>query len=98
MLRNGGNAFYDQKNKIPMKFLEFKRFGIRIIAEFCRIPSGFPNQAVNNVLRTLVHTNPPLDMTHERDIIDDALATAMHAMQTTYTTTLGGTPGALVFA
>ncbi len=38
-------------------------------------------------------------MTQDRDIIDDALATAMHAMQTTVAiaTTLGGTPGALAF-
>jgi hypothetical protein len=41
----GGNTFYDQKNKIPMKILEFKRTGIGIIAEFRSIPSGFPNQA-----------------------------------------------------
>ena len=37
-------------------------------------------------------------MTQARDIIDNALATAMHAMQTTLATTLGSTPGALAFA
>ncbi len=37
-------------------------------------------------------------MTQARDIIDNALATAMHAMQTTIATTLGSTPGALAFA
>ncbi len=51
-----------------------------------------------HVLRTLVHTNPPQNMTQARVIIDDALATAMHAMQTTVATTLGSTPGALAFA
>jgi hypothetical protein len=56
------------------------------------------HQTVNNVLRTLVHTNSPRNMTQARDIIDDALATAMHAMQTTIATTLGSTPGALAFA
>ncbi len=56
------------------------------------------HQTVNNVLRTLVHTNPPQNMTQARDIIDDALATAMHAMQTTVATTLGSMPGALAFA
>jgi hypothetical protein len=56
------------------------------------------HQTVINVLRTLVHTNPPQNMTQARDIIDDALATAMHAMQTTIATTLGSTPGALAFA
>ncbi len=37
-------------------------------------------------------------MTQARDIIHDALATAMHAMQTTVATTLGSMPGALAFA
>jgi hypothetical protein len=56
------------------------------------------HQTVTNVLRKLVHTNPPQNMTQARDIIDDALATAMHAMQTTVATTLGSTPGVLAFA
>jgi hypothetical protein len=55
-------------------------------------------QTVNNVVRTLVHTNPPQNMTQARHIIDDALATAMHAMGTTVASTLGSTPGALAFA
>ncbi len=50
------------------------------------------------MLRTLVHTNPPLNMTQAKDIINEALATVMHAMQTTVATTLGSTPGALAFA
>jgi hypothetical protein len=37
-------------------------------------------------------------MTQARDIIDNALATVMHDMQTTVATTLGSTPGALAFA
>jgi hypothetical protein len=45
MFRIGGNTFYDWKNKIPIKVPEFKRSGIGIIAEFHRIPNGFPNQA-----------------------------------------------------
>ncbi len=56
------------------------------------------HQTVTKVLRTLVHTNPPQNMTQARNIIDDALATAMHAMQTTIATTVGSTPGALAFA
>jgi hypothetical protein len=56
------------------------------------------HQTVNNVLRTLVHTNSPRNMTQARDIIDDALATGMHAMQTTIATTLGSTLGAFAFA
>jgi hypothetical protein len=47
------------------------------------------HQTVTNVLRTLVHSNPPQNITQARDIIDNALAsTAMHAMQTTVATAL----------
>ncbi len=53
MFRIGGNTFYDQKNKILMKIPEFKRSGIGIIAEFCRILSGFPSQAVRQKLQVL---------------------------------------------
>jgi hypothetical protein len=56
------------------------------------------HQTVTNVLRTLVHTNSPRNMTQARDILDNALATVMHAMQTTVATTLGSTLGALAFA
>jgi hypothetical protein len=56
------------------------------------------HQTVTNVLRTLVYTNPPQNLTQARDIINDALATAMHAMQTNIATTLRSTPGPLAFA
>ena len=56
------------------------------------------HQTVGNVLRTLLYSNPPQNMTQARDIIDQALATAMHATRTTIMTTLGGTPGSLAFS
>ena len=56
------------------------------------------HQTVGNVLQTLVHTNPPQNMAQARDIVDDALATDMHAMRTTVATTLGSAPGSLAFA
>ncbi len=54
-------------------------------------------KTIHNVLRTLVHTSPPCNMTQARDIINE-LATAMHAMQTTIATIIGSTPGSLAFA
>jgi hypothetical protein len=56
------------------------------------------HQTVTNVLRKLVHTNPPQNMDQAKDIIDDALAVAIHAMQTPVATTLESTPGAFAFA
>ena len=37
-------------------------------------------------------------MTQARDIMDDALAIAMHAIRTVVATSLGSTPGALAFS
>ena len=37
------------------------------------------HQTLENVLRTVLYSNPPQNMTQARDIIDQALATAMHA-------------------
>jgi transposase InsO family protein len=56
------------------------------------------HQTVENVLRTLIHGNPPRNMSRAKDIVDDALATAMHAMRSTVATTLGSAPGSLAFA
>lgn len=56
------------------------------------------HQTVGNVLRTLLYSNPPKNVTQARDIIDLALATAMHAMRTTIATTLNSTPGSLAFS
>jgi hypothetical protein len=56
------------------------------------------HQTVENVLRILIHSNPPRTMTSTKDIVDDALAKEMHAMRTTVATTLCSAPGSLAFA
>jgi hypothetical protein len=39
------------------------------------------HQTVDNVQRTLVNTNPPQNMIDARDIVDDALVTAIHGKE-----------------
>ncbi len=57
------------------------------------------HQTVGKVLRVLLYSNhPPQNLLQARDIVDQALATAMHAMQVTIATTLGTMPGALAFS
>ncbi len=56
------------------------------------------HQTVGNVLQTLVHMNPPCNMTISKHIFDDKLDTAMHAMRSTVATTLGSCPGSLAFS
>ena len=57
------------------------------------------HQTVGNVLRTLLHGQPPQQMTGARakDFIDEALAIAMHAIRAGIHSTLGSSPGSLVF-
>jgi hypothetical protein len=55
------------------------------------------HQTVGNVLQTLLHGEPPQDVTKGKDFIDEALLIATHTMQTGIHTTLGSSPGNLVF-
>ena len=55
------------------------------------------HQTVGNVLRTTLHGNPPENLTRANGLKDKALSTAMHSMQSSVHTTLGSSPGFLVF-
>ena len=55
------------------------------------------HQTVGNILRAYLSSNPPRSMTQAKDIINQALVTAMHAMRTTILTMLDGTLGDLAF-
>ena len=55
------------------------------------------HQTVGNILRTLLLEDPPITVTAAHDLIDEALSTASHAMRTGVHTTLGSSPGSLVF-
>ena len=55
------------------------------------------HQTVGNVLRTLLHVRPPENTTNAKELIDEALSTTMHSMRASVHTTLGGSPGSLVF-
>jgi hypothetical protein len=55
------------------------------------------HQTVGNVLRTLLHGNPPQNIANAEQYVDEALSIAMHAMRAGIHTTLGSSPGNLVF-
>jgi hypothetical protein len=52
------------------------------------------HQTVGNVLRTLLHGEPP---PNAKDYVDEALSIAMHAMRVGIHSTMGSSPGNLVF-
>ena len=56
------------------------------------------HQTVENILRTILYSSPPRNMTQARDIVDQALSQAMHAIRTTVMTTIGSSPGSLAFS
>jgi hypothetical protein len=55
------------------------------------------HQTVGNVLRTLLHGNPPQNIANAAQYVDEALSIAMHTMQAGVHSTLGSSPGNLVF-
>ena len=52
---------------------------------------------VGNILRTLLHGEPPPNLATAKEIVDESLSIAMHAMRVGMHTTLGSSPGNLVF-
>ena len=55
------------------------------------------HQTVANVLRTTLRARPPNDLQDAQKIVDDSLATAMHATRCSVSRSLQSSPGALVF-
>jgi hypothetical protein len=58
---------------------------------------GRMHQTVGNVLQTLLHSEPPQNITNAKEFVDEALSIAMHAMRAGIHTTLGSRPDSLVF-
>ncbi len=56
------------------------------------------HQTVASVLKTLLLAQPPQTRCAAALLVDDALATAMHALRSTVSTTLQATPGSLAFS
>jgi hypothetical protein len=55
------------------------------------------HQTVGNVLRTLLHGNPPQTIANAAQYVEEALSIAMHTMRAGVHSTLGSSPGNLVF-
>ncbi len=55
------------------------------------------HQMVGNVLRTLLHREPPPNMASAKEYITEALSIAMHAMRAAIHSTLGSSLGSLTF-
>jgi hypothetical protein len=55
------------------------------------------HQKVGYVLRTLLHGNPPHNIANAKQYVDEALSITMHTMQAGVHSTLGSSPGNLVF-
>ncbi len=55
------------------------------------------HQTVGNILRILLHGEPPQSIANAKDFLDEALSIAMHAMRAGIHSTLGSSPGSLVF-
>jgi transposase InsO family protein len=55
------------------------------------------HQVVGNILRTLLHSNPPANLIDVRTMVEYCLATASYSLHCTANRALGVSPGAVVF-
>ena len=55
------------------------------------------HQTVSNLLRSLLHSHPPHNIADARELVDQCLQVASHALRSTIHRTLGISPGAAVF-
>ena len=55
------------------------------------------HQTVGNVLRTLLHGEPPQNIANAKEYVDEALSIAMHAMRAGLHSTLGSSPRSLTY-
>jgi len=55
------------------------------------------HQTVGNILRTLLHGEPPQNITTAKEIVDEVLSIATHARRAGVHSTLGSSPGSLLF-
>jgi hypothetical protein len=55
------------------------------------------HQTFGNVLRTLLHGEPPQNIKNAKEYVVEALSIAMHAMRVGVHSTMGSSPGNLVF-
>jgi transposase InsO family protein len=57
------------------------------------------HKSIGQVIRTLIHLHPPANAAQAARLVDEAIATAMHALRCNPVSTLGNySPGALVFS
>jgi hypothetical protein len=79
-----------------------QQFGIKDVAISIRNPQANAvcerlHQSVGNALRVFLSQCIPHNVTNVAELVDSALATALHASRATIHRTLGMTPGAIVF-
>ena len=55
------------------------------------------HREVGNILRCLIHSNPPRTLANAKALVDSALATTMHVLRTNISQSTGNSPGALAF-
>ena len=55
------------------------------------------HQTVATILKTTIEALPPQNVDNVNNLVENALAAAMHSLRATVSTTLKATPGGLVF-
>ena len=78
------------------------RYGIKNVCTAVRNPQSNAicermHQTIGDILRVVLHTNPPRNMDDANQVMDNALATCMHATRCAVSAPIKTTPGAMVY-
>ena len=96
-VHDNGNEF------IAMEFQNLLyQFGIKNVPTNKRTPTANSicermHQTVGDILRVVSHTNPPQNMNDAQQVMDNVLATCMHATRCAVNASMETSPGALVY-
>ena len=96
VIRDAGNEFKGEfERSLQRAGIDSKTTSVRNAA--ANAVCERMHQTAGNILRTLCHTHPPQTIEHAQLLVDKALATAQLALRVTQHSTLGSSPGAIVF-
>ena len=98
IVHDHGPEFQGHDFQFPLDYAGIKAINISPNTPTANSIIEASHKAIGQVIRTLIHLKPPTDKAAADNLVDDAIASAMHAHRCNPVSTLGNySPGALVF-
>ena len=98
LVHDHGPEFQGHDFQFPLEYAGIKAVNISPNTPTANSIIEASHKTIGQIIRTLIHINPPTNKQNAELLVDDAIGTAMHALRCNPVSTLGNfSPGALVF-